>query len=145
VKRFSLVVLAIGLAMGATGATLGSLALAASGQEEAPTPWQIPDDAKAVPNPVEATPEAIAAGGELYKKHCLMCHGETGKGDGPATKFMKPVPHDISTAAVKSANTDGEIFYKITTGKKPMPPMNRKLSETERWQVVHYVRSLQVN
>ncbi len=39
--------------------------------------------------------------------------------------------------------TDGEIFYKISNGKKPMPPMNRKLSETERWQVVHHVRTLQ--
>ncbi len=95
-KRFSLVVLVIGLAIGAMG--LGSALAGASGQDAAPTPWEIPADAKAVPNPVEATPEAIAAGGALYKKHCLMCPGETGKGDGPATKFMKPVPHDISTA-----------------------------------------------
>lgn len=136
--RMSLVVLM-------TGAAIASgFAFAAHGtQEEAPSAWDVPEDARAVPNPVEKTPEALAAGAELYKKHCLMCHGETGKGDGPATKFMKPVPHDITTAEVAGRLTDGEIFYKITVGKRPMPAMNRKLSETERWQVVHHVRTLQ--
>jgi mono/diheme cytochrome c family protein len=111
-------------------------------QDEA-TPWEVPDEAKAVPNPLEKTPDALAAGAALFKKHCVMCHGEAGKGDGPATKFMKPTPPDISTADVKDRLTDGEIFYKITTGKRPMPPMDKKLSETERWQLVYQVRALQ--
>jgi mono/diheme cytochrome c family protein len=112
------------------------------GQEGA---WVVPEEARAVPSPIENTPEALAAGGVLFKKHCVMCHGETAKGDGPATKFMKPAPPDISTGEAKARMTDGEIFYKITTGKRPMPQMDKKLSETERWQVVLYVRSLQVN
>ncbi|MGH9324393.1 MAG: c-type cytochrome [Vicinamibacteria bacterium] len=123
---------------------LATLALAAQEAEEgAATAWEVPAEAKAVPNPVENTPEAVGAGAELFKKHCLMCHGEAGKGDGPATKFMKPAPPDMTVAGTKDRMTDGEMFYKITTGKRPMPPMNRKLSETERWQVVHYVRTLQ--
>jgi mono/diheme cytochrome c family protein len=125
-------------ALGLTGFTL----LAQEPEPEGGL-WEVPAEAKAVPNPVEATPEALAAGAGLYKKHCLMCHGETGKGDGPATKFMKPAPPDLTVAGGKARMTDGEIFYKVTTGKRPMPPMNRKLSETERWQVVHHVRTLQ--
>ena len=39
--------------------------------------------------------------------------------------------------------TDGEIFYKITTGKRPMPAMQRKMDDTERWNVVLYLRSMQ--
>ena len=112
-------------------------------QPEGSSVWEVPEEAKAVPNPVEPTPEALAAGADLYKKHCVMCHGETGKGDGPATKFMKPAPADVTIAGTKARMTDGEIFYKISTGKRPMPPMNRKLSETERWQVVHHLRTLQ--
>ena len=125
-------------------ASLTGLALKAQEtQPEGNSVWEVPAEARAVPNPVEATPEALAAGADLYKKHCLMCHGEGAKGDGPATKFMKPAPPDMTTAGTKARMTDGEIFYKMTTGKRPMPPMNRKLSETERWQVVHYVRTLQ--
>jgi mono/diheme cytochrome c family protein len=71
-----------------------------------------------------------------------MCHGEAGKGDGPATKFMKPTPPDLTAPGGKARLTDGEIFYKISNGKRPMPPMNRKLSETERWQVVLHVRTI---
>jgi mono/diheme cytochrome c family protein len=126
-------------------AVVGLTGLALQAQETKPegSVWEVPEEAKAVGNPVEGTPEAVAAGAGLYKKHCLMCHGETGKGDGPATKFMKPAPPDMTTPGTKGRMTDGEIFYKVSTGKRPMPPMNRKLSETERWQVVHYLRTLQ--
>ena len=125
-------------------ASLTGLALKAQEtQPEGSSVWEVPAEAQAVPNPVEATPEALAAGADLYKKHCVMCHGETGKGDGPATKFMKPAPPDVTIAGTKARMTDGEIFYKVSTGKRPMPPMNKKLSETERWQVVHHLRTLQ--
>jgi len=123
-------------------ASLTGLAFAAQDPQPEGGVWEVPAEAKAVPNPVEATPEALAAGADLFKKHCVMCHGETGKGDGPATKFMKPAPPDLTAPGNKARMTDGEIFYKITNGKRPMPPMNRKLSETERWQVVHHVRTL---
>lgn len=123
-------------------ALASAIALSASQEEGA---WEVPPEAKAVPNPVENTPEAIAAGAELFKKHCVMCHGEEAKGDGPATQFIKPSPPDISTVAAKERMTDGEIFYKMTNGKRPMPPMNRKMSEEERWEVVHYLRTLQTN
>ena len=105
--------------------------------------WAVPNEAKILKSPVENTPEALAAGKQLYNKNCLMCHGEKGKGDGPATQFIKPAPSDISTAEARTAVTDGTIFYMITHGKKPMPAMAKKLSETERWQIVTYVRSLQ--
>ena len=107
--------------------------------------WEIPPEATAVENPLENTPEAVAAGEALYGKHCKMCHGDIGKGDGAATQFIKPAPPDMTTAEVRDRNTDGDIFYKITTGKRPMPAMQRKLSEEERWQVVLFVRKLQAN
>lgn len=117
----------------------GGMGFSAAMQQSA---WEAPPEARATENPVERTSEAVAEGSELYKKNCLMCHGENGKGDGPATKFIKPAPADISTAEVQERLTDGEIFWKITEGKNPMPPFGRKLSEDERWKIVHYVRTL---
>ena len=125
-------------------AAVCALAVAASAQDEGST-WEVPEEARAEENPVENTDEAVTAGGALYKKHCTMCHGDALKGDGPATQFIKPAPPDISTKADKERMTDGEIFYKITTGKRPMPAMQRKMSDEERWQVVLYLRTLQTN
>ena len=81
----------------------GGLGLAAA-QEE--TTWEVPDEAKAVENPVEASADAIAAGGALYEKHCTMCHGSTGKGDGPATQFIKPAPKEPCCTSGESSTND---------------------------------------
>ena len=105
--------------------------------------WTVPDDARAVENPVPFDDDALAAGEKHYAARCASCHGDTGKGDGKATRFIKPAPADISTIEARDRMTDGEMFYKITEGRKPMPGMARTLSDEERWQVVHYLRTLQ--
>ncbi|MFQ5791921.1 MAG: c-type cytochrome [Acidobacteriota bacterium] len=122
---------------------LGFAALAVPQDSSHPSGWDVPEEARAVENPVPLSPEVLEAGATLYEKNCVMCHGESAKGDGPATQFVKPAPPDISTAEARARMTDGEIFYKITVGKKPMPAMNKKLTEEERWKVIHYLRSLQ--
>ena len=37
--------------------------------------------------------------------------------------------------------TDGELFWKISEGHRPMPAFKNKLSEEERWQLVDYIRT----
>ena len=61
-------------------------------------------------------------------------------GDGVAAAGLQPKPMDWSSAAVQS-DTDGELFWKITNGRGSMPAW-RQLPETERWQVVNYIRTL---
>lgn len=118
--------------------SLGSGA-AALAQEE----WLVPDEARAVENPVLLSDAVLEAGKTAYQARCATCHGDAAKGDGKATRFIKPPPADISTEEARDRMTDGELFYKITEGRKPMPGMARTLSEEERWQVVHYLRTLQ--
>jgi mono/diheme cytochrome c family protein len=104
--------------------------------------WEVPEEFRALTNPVSPSAEATEIGQRLYMKNCQRCHGDTGMGDGPATKFIRPAPAAISTTEAQERMTDGEIFYKISEGKKPMPGMKGTLSDTERWQIVHFVRTL---
>jgi mono/diheme cytochrome c family protein len=107
--------------------------------------WEVPEKERAAVNPLEVSPEVLAAGEASYKKQCVLCHGESFRGDGSAAAMFQKKPPDLSTQEARERLTDGEIFYKITVGKKPMPSMKTKLSEEERWQIVHYVRSLQAS
>ena len=110
--------------------------------------WEAPAADKARANPVPASPEALAKGRALYQKHCAMCHGDKGKGDGPAAKFNAAEPEDLTSPKLQKELTDGEILWKITTGRKEgdefvMPAMLEKIpAETDRWKVVLFVRKL---
>ena len=110
--------------------------------------WSAPAAERARTNPVPATPEALAKGRALYQKHCAMCHGGKGKGDGPAAEMSPLPPHDLTDRALQERMTDGEILWKLTTGRKTaeevaMPAMALKVpEENDRWKLVLFVRSL---
>src|SRR5437879_1261476 len=71
-----------------------------------------------------------------------QCHGEQGKGYGPEARTHSPLPADLSDGRRMSAVTDGEIFYQITEGRRPMPSFKTRLSQDQRWGLVLFVRSL---
>ncbi len=103
--------------------------------------WPVPDDAKKMKNPVPRSVATLAAAKAIFNDQCVSCHGETGKGDGPDAMMYDPQPADLSDAHMMSEMTDGEIFYKITEGRKPMPSFKTKFTDEQRWQLVHYVRT----
>jgi mono/diheme cytochrome c family protein len=92
-------------------------------------------------DPVEATPENITKGQTIYKKHCQMCHGERGLGDGPAGKRLNPKPANFADREKMAKMTDDYLFSEITKGEGSMPAFERKLKPEERWQVIRYVRT----
>lgn len=105
------------------------------------TPWEAPPRAARKKNPVASDAASIAAGSAVYTKQCLSCHGEKGKGDGPASKELNPKPRNLSDESI-AKESDGALFWKITEGRKPMPTFDKMITETERWQVINYVRAL---
>ena len=104
--------------------------------------WNIPDEAKLRQNPIHASPQALDAARIMYDDHCERCHGKTGKGDGAdATKFSTS-PRDLTDSSRMNAQSDGELFYKISEGRRPMPEFKTKLTEEQRWQLVLLMRSM---
>ena len=83
---------------------------------------------------------SLAAAKVLYTKECGKCHGKSGMGDGPNAAILDKPIEPWNTADFK-AHTDGELFWKITEGKKPMPSTKKSLSDNQRWQLVNYIRT----
>ena len=103
--------------------------------------WKVPDESKKVKNPVTADEKSLASGKELYKMNCAICHGEKGDGKGPKAVELEEKPSDFTEKHMMNMMTDGEIFYKITKGKKPMPVWEDKMTENERWDLVNYIKT----
>ena len=103
--------------------------------------WLSPAQSAAKKNPIAPTQDSIAAGQKIYSKTCLMCHGKSGDADGPAVIELNIHPAKLSDPQLNT-ESDGSLFWKITTGNKPMPAFGRRLSETDRWNLVNYIRTI---
>ena len=105
------------------------------------TEWNAPASARRLSNPIPPTESAVENGMFSYQKHCKSCHGEDGNGKGDRAGELSVMPTNFANAPDMNLLTDGELFWKITHGHRPMPPFENKLNETERWQVVDYIRT----
>jgi mono/diheme cytochrome c family protein len=103
------------------------------------TKWQAPASAMATKNPVGTSQTSIAAGQKIYTSNCASCHGPSGNGDGSAAVHLGINPANLSESRGES---DGALFWKITNGKKPMPGYGAKLSASDRWNVINYLKTL---
>jgi mono/diheme cytochrome c family protein len=122
------------------GATVGLICLSIVLAVFHRTPWIVPATEKARKNPLMASDENLRAAKKIYGEQCDNCHGKSGKGDGSDAMMYDPAPSDLTDAAKIDKLTDGEIFYQISEGRKPMPSFKKKLTEEQRWQLVLLVR-----
>lgn len=123
-------------------ALLSSALLAVSeGQSGSKDKWTAPATEAQKKNPVAVNDASLAAGQKVYLKRCVECHGKTGNGDGPDAADLGIHPAKLSDPVIRQ-ETDGALFWKITVGKKPMPKYGTRLSPTDRWNVINYLRTL---
>ena len=103
--------------------------------------WKAPPTAVHRPNPLAGNANALAAGEKLYVGNCLTCHGPNGKGDGPGAAALEKKPADLGARIRTTGEKDGELFWKISEGRAPMITWKATLSETQRWELVNYIRT----
>jgi len=106
-------------------------------------PWKAPESAKSIKNPVSAKKQKASAkkGAATFKKFCVACHGAKGMGDGPGSKALTPKPANLTSLRVQDQK-DGEIFWKISNGRGPMIKWDPIIKESDRWDLVNYIRTL---
>jgi mono/diheme cytochrome c family protein len=111
-----------------------------------------PDPAAAgLQNPVPATPASLAAGKKAYDENCGACHGPRAEGSVKAGVIISIIqeqggkqPPDLTDAQSDHGSTDGEIYTAIRKGIPPtmMAGWEGRISDTEIWHIVNYLRAL---
>jgi mono/diheme cytochrome c family protein len=96
--------------------------------------WTASSKDAARSNPLSHQPNVVAGGQKLYRQRCNACHGDSGQGTRRAPNLV---------AADVQAQTDGTLFWKITSGNthSGMPSFSF-LPEAQRWQLVLHLRNL---
>jgi mono/diheme cytochrome c family protein len=118
-------------------------------QEEKPgAPVTIP------PEP-PSSPESVKRGADLFgSMNCWSCHGKDGRGHGPSAAALTdsngfPItPFDLTSGMrFKCGESDQEMFRDLVTGLDgtPMPSFAAAMSADQMWDVVHYIRTLNVS
>ena len=104
--------------------------------------WKVPAaDANKKSTVKAGDASAISEGKTLWGTNCKSCHGVKGLGDGTKAEKIDISCGDFSSKEFQSLS-DGDMFYKTKIGRKPMPSFKEKLSDTELWQVVAYMRTM---
>ncbi len=97
-------------------------------------------------SPFPITADGLAKGKDLYVIYCGICHGEKGDGGGYLVrdnggKYPAQPANLLDSQFVASSN--GRYYHAIMFGKNAMGAYADKLGFQERWEVIHYIRSLQ--
>ena len=98
------------------------------------------DEAEGLKEAFPPSTDSVARGRTLFTERCVSCHGSEGHGGGPVGKFFPPAP-DLGYPVIQ-ARPDGYVYATIVLGGRAMPVMREGLSQTDLWDLVHFVRTI---
>jgi mono/diheme cytochrome c family protein len=119
--------------------------------------WKSEKPAETIKIPAEpkVTVESIKHGSELFQKlECWKCHGQEGRGDGPSASTLtdsndQPIrPYNFASGSrFKCGSTNQDLYRIFMTGLDgtPMPSFADVIKPEDAWDLVHFLRTLQVN
>ena len=107
--------------------------------QEKPKNWRVSARKSKIKNPIPIDDSSVVLGKEIYLRECQECHGDNGNGDGPEAAKLDKAVKDFSTEDMW-VQTDGAIYWKIRTGRRPMPGFKKLLTKEEIWHVINYTR-----
>ncbi len=96
-------------------------------------------------------PRDLERGRSLYERHCSVCHGAQGRGDGNAAYLLYPAPRDFGSGRFRLVSTQNgvptqrDLIASIRRGMpgSAMPPWEW-LAEEDLWSTALYVRHLSI-
>jgi mono/diheme cytochrome c family protein len=103
--------------------------------------WIAPKSASKTKNPLKGIEEATKEGSKLFDQNCSECHGISGKGNGPTADMLDTKPANLTSSKLQK-QSDGALFWKISTGKGVMASYKNVLKDEQIWQLVNYIRQL---
>jgi len=99
-------------------------------------------------NPFVVDSAFRALGDTMFARHCMVCHGPQGRGDGPImTSEAQPEKYPLRppdlTAPTTVARSDGYLYALVWVGRSLMPAYGPRTTHRERWAIVQHIRQLQ--
>ena len=91
---------------------------------------------------------SVTRGEQLYRHHCLFCHGEEGRGDGLNAYNLKISPRNFTDSQRIDARTDEQLAKTIANGgqssglSNEMPPWGNTLTQEQIAGIVSHIRRL---
>ena len=107
-----------------------------------PHSFKVTPEEAARKNPIKYTTLSVERGAKLYRTQCAMCHGEKGDGKGEMVEEMKITPTDFTKPETLKDRSDGTIYAIIGAGSEVMPSQGTRMTDTHKWNLVNYLRSL---
>ena len=95
------------------------------------------------PSHAQDSATTVSTGKTIYEQHCLKCHGQLGRGDGPQAQWQMVRPTNFRTLASRS-KSDDQLLSIIEHGLifSPMHAWRDRLSPAEEEDVLGYIRQL---
>ena len=103
----------------------------------------IPSSARAVSNPLTASPEILQEARRHFADHCAICHGNDGSGKTLMGEGLYPKPPDLRLPQTQDLS-DGELFWITENGVRftGMPAFSGHGPSTDSWKLVLFLRHL---